>query len=61
METKLLDKEVNRMTKNTCFVPEVRLILESLGEYGSQWAAICSIDPKIGGMPRDSACLSIPV
>ena len=36
------------MTKNTRFSPEVRqrairMVLESQGEYDSQWAAICSI------------------
>lgn len=41
------------MTKNTRFSPEVRqravrMVLESQGEYHSQWAAICSIAPKIG-------------
>ncbi|WP_433960141.1 IS3 family transposase [Escherichia coli] len=41
------------MTKNTRFSPEVRqrairMVLESQGEYDSQWAAICSIAPKIG-------------
>ena len=44
------------MTKNTSFSPEVRQrairILESQGEYDSQWAAICSIAPKIGCTPR---------
>ncbi|HFG4184292.1 TPA: IS3 family transposase [Escherichia coli] len=41
------------MTKNTRFSPEVRqrairMVLESQDEYDSQWAAICSIAPKIG-------------
>ena len=41
------------MTKNTRFSPEVRqravrMVLESQGEYDSQWATICSIAPKIG-------------
>ncbi|HGD8770189.1 TPA: IS3 family transposase, partial [Escherichia coli] len=45
------------MTKNTCFSPEVRqravrMVLESQGEYDSQWAAICSIAPKIGCTPE---------
>ncbi|XJL00907.1 hypothetical protein AB2F57_04190 [Escherichia coli] len=36
------------MTKKTRFSPEVRqravrMVLESQGEYDSQWAAICSI------------------
>ncbi|HGT3970747.1 TPA: IS3 family transposase [Escherichia coli] len=44
------------MTKNTRFSPEVRqrairMVLESQGEYDSQWAAICSIAPKIGCTP----------
>ncbi|ABB64968.1 IS629 ORF1 [Shigella boydii Sb227] len=56
-ETKLPEKEVNRMTKNTRFSPEVRqrairMVLESQGEYDSQWAAICSIAPKIGCTPE---------
>ncbi len=54
---KLPEKEVNRMTKNTRFSPEVRqravrMVLESQGEYDSQWAAICSIAPKIGCTPE---------
>ncbi len=41
------------MTKNTRFSPEVRqranrMVVESQGEYDSQWAAICYIAPKIG-------------
>ncbi|EFC4207607.1 hypothetical protein E6D12_24120, partial [Escherichia coli] len=57
LETKLPEKEVNRMTKNTRFSPEVRqrairMVLESQGEYDSQWAAICSIAPKIGCTPK---------
>ncbi|WP_434220791.1 IS3 family transposase [Escherichia coli] len=45
------------MTKNTRFSPEVRqrairMVLESQGEYDSQWAAICSIAPKIGCTPK---------
>ncbi|EPY9367286.1 IS3 family transposase, partial [Escherichia coli] len=44
-------------TKNTRFSPEVRqrairMVLESQGEYDSQWAAICSIAPKIGCTPE---------
>ncbi|EHX9381066.1 IS3 family transposase [Escherichia coli] len=44
------------MTKNTRFSPEVRqrairMVLESQDEYDSQWAAICSIAPKIGCTP----------
>ncbi len=57
METKLPEKEVNRMTKNTRFSPEVRqravrMVLESQSEYDSQWATICSIAPKIGCTPE---------
>ena len=45
------------MTKNTRFSPEVRqwairMVLESQDEYDSQWAAICSIAPKIGYTPE---------
>ncbi|EHU5357257.1 IS3 family transposase [Salmonella enterica subsp. enterica serovar Kentucky] len=45
------------MTKNTRFSTEVRqrairMVLESQGEYDSQWAAICSIAPKIGCTPE---------
>ncbi|HCT4396213.1 TPA: IS3 family transposase [Escherichia coli] len=45
------------MTKNTRFSPEVRqrairMVLESQGEYDSQWAPICSIAPKIGCTPE---------
>ncbi|ENB6342212.1 IS3 family transposase, partial [Shigella sonnei] len=45
------------MTKNTRFSPEVRqravrMVLESQGEYDSQWAVICSITPKIGCTPE---------
>ncbi|MCA7130476.1 IS3 family transposase [Escherichia coli] len=45
------------MTKNTRFSPEVRqravrMVLESQGEYDSQWTAICSIAPKIGCTPE---------
>ncbi|HHV2742959.1 TPA: IS3 family transposase [Escherichia coli] len=45
------------MTKNTRFSPEVRqrairMVLESQGKYDSQWAAICSIAPKIGCTPE---------
>ena len=45
------------MTKNTRFSPEVRqrairMVLESQDEYDSQWAAICSIAPKIGCTPK---------
>ncbi len=57
------------MTKNTRFSPEVRqravrMVLESQDEYDSQWAAICSIAPKIGCTTvntGDSTCLSTPV
>ncbi|EHO9647400.1 IS3 family transposase, partial [Escherichia coli] len=42
---------------NTRFSPEVRqrairMVLESQDEYDSQWAAICSIAPKIGCTPE---------
>ncbi|EPR0133590.1 IS3 family transposase [Escherichia coli] len=45
------------MTKNTRFSPKVRqrairMVLESQDEYDSQWAAICSIAPKIGCTPE---------
>lgn len=45
------------MTKNTCFSPEIRqrairMVLESQGEYDSQWAVICSIAPKTGCTPE---------
>ncbi|WP_436629007.1 IS3 family transposase [Escherichia coli] len=45
------------MTKKTRFSPEVRqravrMVLESQGEYDSQWAAICSIAPKTGCTPE---------
>nr|WP_199900082.1 IS3 family transposase [Escherichia coli] len=45
------------MTKNTRFSPEVRqrairMVLESQDEYDSQWAALCSIAPKIGCTPE---------
>ncbi len=30
----------------------VRMVLENQGEYDSQWAAICSIVPKIGCTPE---------
>ncbi|WP_410401414.1 IS3 family transposase [Escherichia coli] len=45
------------MTKNTRFSPEVRqrairMVLESQDEYDLQWAAICSIAPKIGCTPE---------
>ncbi|HGW3367363.1 TPA: IS3 family transposase [Escherichia coli] len=45
------------MTKKTLFSPEVRqravrIVLESQGEYDSQWAAICSIAPKTGCTPE---------
>ncbi|HHZ6918032.1 TPA: IS3 family transposase, partial [Escherichia coli] len=44
-------------TKKTLFSPEVRqravrMVLESQGEYDSQWAAICSIAPKTGCTPE---------
>ncbi|OVC32063.1 transposase [Escherichia coli] len=45
------------MNKNTRVSPEVRqrvirMVLESKDEYDSQWAAICSIAPKIGCTPE---------
>lgn len=45
------------MTKNTRFSPEVRqrairMVIESQNDYGSQWAAIRSIAPKIGCTPE---------
>ncbi|WP_416208293.1 IS3 family transposase (plasmid) [Escherichia coli] len=45
------------MTKNTRFSPEarqraIRMVLESQGEYDSQWATICSIAPKTGCTPE---------
>ena len=50
-------REVNRMTKNTRFSPEirqraVRMVIESQNDYDSQWAAISSIAPKIGCTPE---------
>lgn len=50
-------REVNRMTKNTRFSPEVRqravrMVIESQNVYDSQWAAISSIAPKIDRTPR---------
>ncbi|EYV45730.1 hypothetical protein BX45_07255 [Escherichia coli O145:NM str. 2010C-3510] len=51
------------MTKNTRFSPEVRqravrMVLESQGEYDSQWATICSIAPKIGCNTGAVHCVS---
>ncbi|PWF29566.1 IS3 family transposase, partial [Shigella flexneri] len=45
------------MTKNTRFSPDVRqlavrLVLESPGEYDSQWATSRSIAPKYGCTPE---------
>ncbi|HAK1938898.1 TPA: IS3 family transposase [Salmonella enterica] len=45
------------MTKNIRFSPEVRqrairMVIESQNDYGSQWAAISSIAPKIGCTPE---------
>ncbi|HFI1359442.1 TPA: hypothetical protein ACGPH2_004579 [Escherichia coli] len=42
------------MTKNTRFSPEVRqravrMVLESQGEYDSQWATIVSVQPEPSG------------
>lgn len=44
------------MTKNNRFSPEirqraVRIVIENQNDYGSQWAAISSIAPKIGCTP----------
>ncbi|HAJ6962498.1 TPA: IS3 family transposase [Escherichia coli] len=45
------------MTKHNRFPPEVRqrairMVLENQNTYNSQWAAICSIAPKIGCTPE---------
>ena len=45
------------MNKQTRYSPEVReravrMVSEHAGEYGSQWAAMCSIAPKIGCTPE---------
>jgi transposase len=45
------------MTKHNRFPPEVRqravrMVLENQDTYNSQWAAICSIAPKIGCTPE---------
>ncbi|OVD14561.1 transposase, partial [Escherichia coli] len=49
------------MTKNTRFSPEVRqrairMVLESQDEYDSQWAAICSIAPKMAVRRESLLC-----
>ncbi len=49
------------MTKNTRFSPEVRqravrMVLESQGEYDSQWAAICSIAQRLAVRQRLCVC-----
>ncbi|EGJ90154.1 putative transposase [Shigella flexneri 2747-71] len=36
------------------------MVLESQGEYDSQWATICSIAPKDWLYAGDSACLGSP-
>ena len=45
------------MKKTTTYSPEVReravrMVLEHLGDYPSEWAAIESIAPKIGCVPQ---------
>ncbi len=66
LETKLPEKEVNRMTKNTRFSPEVRptgsfvWFWKVRAKYDSQWAAICSIAPKDWLYAGDPACLGSP-
>ncbi|EPJ7367920.1 IS3 family transposase [Pluralibacter gergoviae] len=45
------------MTKHNRFPPEVRqrairMVLENQNTYNSQWAAVCSIAPKIGCTPE---------
>ncbi|WP_171974557.1 IS3 family transposase, partial [Escherichia coli] len=51
------DKILSRKPGAVHFSPEVRqrairMVLESQDEYDSQWAAICSIAPKIGCTPE---------
>ncbi|ENA8680664.1 IS3 family transposase, partial [Escherichia coli] len=51
------DKTLSRKPGAVHFSPEVRqrairMVLESQDEYDSQWAAICSIAPKIGCTPE---------
>ena len=45
------------MKKSSPFSPEVRqravrLVIEQLGEYESEWAALVSISPKVGCTPE---------
>lgn len=45
------------MTRRSRYSPEVReravrMVAEHQGDYGSQWAAICSIAEKIGCSPE---------
>ncbi len=54
------------MTKNTRFSPEVRqravrMVLESQGEYHSQWAAICSIVSNIACSAEPSRAVLTPL
>ena len=50
------------MKKSNSYSPEVReravrMVLENLKDYPSEWAAIESIAPKIGCVPPDAAWL----
>ena len=45
------------MARRSRYSPEVReravrMVMEQQAEHGSQWAAICSIGPKIGCTPE---------
>lgn len=45
------------MARRSRYSPEVReravrMVTDQQGEHGSQWAAICSIGPKIGCTPE---------
>lgn len=49
------------MTKSNSYSPEVReravrMVLENLKDYPSEWAAIESIAPKIGCVPQTLHC-----